>query len=420
MLKAAEFQHLNGFYSRKDCRVIVFNLYKGICQGCRENLDNREVYDIGHILPRSKPEEFEELFPGLDTDNLLNLYLLCHKCNRGVGNFYVNNPALLHRVYSYSGRMIKTRLHKVWGDDVINSEAWEPFLVHSIAVDWTEAYEQGVCYHTYHKLPLQILEKNLSIALEKNGIAPPQNNEFFLLKYHILKALSHTAQPCIVTNEIDDIVLSFEVVYYDESEQLGGAREAVEEKFYERREVNTTILGTKEKKSSKWLYLSGQLLDGSLPAEIFWSSEYERTVKNFLSIYEWCKRLLLNKKCRAGKYIIAFDLPQIEDALPWIVSPRSPKLEYLAKLFWETFSNQERTDFLAYAYVHNHELVPEMNTFVDAESIERFIKSPKCKNTDGTYFIVLYKQVKSLRQKLRERLLRAQNQLSIEMKRNAF
>jgi hypothetical protein len=277
MFEAIEFQQFNGFYKRSDHRMVVFKLYKGICQGCNENLNGREDYDTSHILPRSKPEEFEKLFPGLDVDNLLNLYLLCHKCNRGVGKFYVNSPALLHRVYSYSARKIKSGINKVLSGKLVNVEILNTSLSHKLRVDWKDVNRHGVCYTTYHKLPIELLENHLFKAIVENGIETTCKEAH--LAHHLLRNFESSSNDYIVTRESSEFISYYQ--YFYQSGQLETAKKEVEGRFKANRE-NQKAAWENEK---KWLYLSGPLDESPLPQDVVWSSEKERTAKNLLNIY---------------------------------------------------------------------------------------------------------------------------------------
>lgn len=104
---------LNGYYSRPECRDIVYRLYKGKCQGrCQREIALHES-DVGHIIPQTKPELLASIFPGIDIHNLINLQLLCQKCNRSVSNVIIEDPLFLNNALGYSMRVVEARLHKV-------------------------------------------------------------------------------------------------------------------------------------------------------------------------------------------------------------------------------------------------------------------------------------------------------------------
>lgn len=402
MIEATTFRHLNGFYRRKDCRAIVYSLYKGICQGCKESLYGREDYDTGHILPRSKPEEFEELFPGLDVDNLVNLYLLCHRCNRGVGNFSLSSPALLHRLYSYSARMITTRLHKILEGEFINAELLHSALIHRIFVDFSPVYSHGICISTYHKLPLHLLEECLFTQLEEHGVGVSYDKAY--LEYHLLKTLQDKHISYIATKEVDGVVLSFQA-YRSKADPLRTVREDIQRKFSHTSEA-TAIPSAK---AYKWLYLAGQLSPASLPGDVFWASESERTLQNLLRIYTWCKTLLGSKEYRSGKFIAVFRNPVIEMASAFMELFSESVFEYLAGV-----SQKDGTPLLprlAYASIQKHEFVEGVNDYGDEEEIENFITRLKSKSTEGNYTIVRFRQLKRLEQQLRKILIEVQEQL---------
>lgn len=89
-----ELQKYNGFYRwRGDWPYALYDLYHGYCHGgfCDKKdskgnkikLERRhgDGFHLGHFWPRSQPEYFEEMWPALDVDNLMNIILLCPKCN---------------------------------------------------------------------------------------------------------------------------------------------------------------------------------------------------------------------------------------------------------------------------------------------------------------------------------------------------
>lgn len=110
---AADYQHLNGFYRRAECRELVYLLYKKTCQGCQANLENRRDYVSGHIIPRRFPDEFEKYFPGLDVDNLLNLYLLCTRCNIKQSAYFLAFDHVQGQFFKQSARVIDLRYNRL-------------------------------------------------------------------------------------------------------------------------------------------------------------------------------------------------------------------------------------------------------------------------------------------------------------------
>lgn len=90
----------------------MYRLYKGVCQGCGKD-PLGSVFHLGHIIPQSHAEEFENWFPGLNVDNLLNLHLLCATCNAKQTNVYIHSPFRLNQLFAQSAAAISRRLSKV-------------------------------------------------------------------------------------------------------------------------------------------------------------------------------------------------------------------------------------------------------------------------------------------------------------------
>ncbi|MDQ4627143.1 HNH endonuclease [Janthinobacterium lividum] len=111
VLEIAHFLRFNNFYGKPECRTVVYNLYKGVCQSCRTDVKDG-VFHVAHIIARTHPHLMEKHFPGLDVDNLLNLQLSCPSCNIRVSNFVLDTPLLLH-AFSCSARAISLRLDAV-------------------------------------------------------------------------------------------------------------------------------------------------------------------------------------------------------------------------------------------------------------------------------------------------------------------
>lgn len=105
------FGRFNNFYGKPECRFVVLNLYKGICQSCDAKIVG-DAYHVAHIIARTHPALMEKYFPGLDVDNLLNLQLSCPACNLKVSNFVLDTPLLLH-TFTCSARAISLRLNSV-------------------------------------------------------------------------------------------------------------------------------------------------------------------------------------------------------------------------------------------------------------------------------------------------------------------
>lgn len=113
ILNASDFLAHNRFYRRQDCRQFVYRLYHRTCQGCRADLSQRDDYVSGHIIAQRHAELFEQLFPGLDVDNLLNLHLLCQPCNVRQSAYHFDSPFFLNQVFKESARAIQLRYTKV-------------------------------------------------------------------------------------------------------------------------------------------------------------------------------------------------------------------------------------------------------------------------------------------------------------------
>ena len=103
-----DFALYNGFYRKPQCRRIVFGLYKGKCTGCRERIDANNFH-VAHIIPRSRPDLMGALYPGLDVDNLLNLWLSCPQCNLRESNYVITGPGLT-RSFNIAAGTIARRL----------------------------------------------------------------------------------------------------------------------------------------------------------------------------------------------------------------------------------------------------------------------------------------------------------------------
>ena len=111
VLEIAQFLRLNNFYGKPECRTVVRNLYKGVCQSCRADVKDG-AFHVAHIIARTHPHLMEKHFPGLDVDNLINLQLSCPSCNMRVSNFVLDSPLLLH-AFTRSARAISLRLDTV-------------------------------------------------------------------------------------------------------------------------------------------------------------------------------------------------------------------------------------------------------------------------------------------------------------------
>lgn len=106
-------ERFNGFYKRENCRDVLYKMYKGVCMGCGTSLKMDSNYHVGHIIPRSKPEEFSELFQKLDVDNIINLNPLCSECNLGVSDNF-STYAIINKMFSYNYKKIKNNISLIF------------------------------------------------------------------------------------------------------------------------------------------------------------------------------------------------------------------------------------------------------------------------------------------------------------------
>ena len=113
IFKPSDFSKFANFYRRPECREVVYRLYRKVCQGCRDDLTGRNDYVSGHIIARRHAKQFEDLFPGLDVDNLLNLHLLCQSCNTRQSAYHFESPFFLNQVFKESARAIDLRYSSI-------------------------------------------------------------------------------------------------------------------------------------------------------------------------------------------------------------------------------------------------------------------------------------------------------------------
>lgn len=111
VFRSEDFERFNGFYGKAECRLVVLNLYKGICQSCDAKIAD-DAFHVAHIIPRTHPGLMAKYFPTLDVDNLLNLMLSCPSCNLKVSNFVIDSPLLLH-TFNCSAKAISQRFDAV-------------------------------------------------------------------------------------------------------------------------------------------------------------------------------------------------------------------------------------------------------------------------------------------------------------------
>ena len=118
MINEKMLEIFNGFYKKDECREKLLSLYNFKCQGCNSDLLMNSNYHVGHIIPRSQPSFFEELFISLDVDNIINLHPLCSSCNLSVSDNVSSYP-ILNKIYSSNYRKIKNRNNR---NKIINRE----------------------------------------------------------------------------------------------------------------------------------------------------------------------------------------------------------------------------------------------------------------------------------------------------------
>jgi 5-methylcytosine-specific restriction endonuclease McrA len=108
---AIDFKKYNSFYGPAANRQVVYSLHKGVCCGCGEPIA-LDGFHVGHIIAQKEAAEFEVRFPGLDVHNLLNLHLLCPKCNFATNEHVMVSEFMLQRIYSQNARIITSRASK--------------------------------------------------------------------------------------------------------------------------------------------------------------------------------------------------------------------------------------------------------------------------------------------------------------------
>lgn len=168
-----EFARYNGFYKRPEARQIVYELFRGQCAASGNEV-NLESADVGHIAPQSEAAYFEELFPGLDAHNLINLHLLQASANRRVSNHFPRSPLFLHNAISYNIGLIRRRLPKIeaaYSKGTIGFDPAEALegLGRSVDFDYTHVYEQAVCHGDYHVLDGDLVKEAYRSTVAATG-----------------------------------------------------------------------------------------------------------------------------------------------------------------------------------------------------------------------------------------------------------
>lgn len=164
-----EFARYNGFYKRPEARQVIYELFRGQCAASGDAI-NLETADVGHIVPQSEAAYFEELFPGLDVHNLINLHLLHSSANRRVSNHFPRNPLFLHNAISYNIGLIRRRLPKIESAYAKGAIGFDPKealdgLRLSVDVDYANVYDQAVCHGDFHVLDGNLVEEAYKKAI---------------------------------------------------------------------------------------------------------------------------------------------------------------------------------------------------------------------------------------------------------------
>ena len=151
----------NSYYKRSDIRRIVFGLNKGVCQVTGKLISFDDAH-VGHIVPRSRPEDFSKIFSSLDVDNLINLFLINKKDNLKTSNFTVLSPHILGERFNYNSRLIQQRLHKVVSENETDIYALKDSLGVNKVFDFQDVYDKAICFGYCHALPLAEFENKIS------------------------------------------------------------------------------------------------------------------------------------------------------------------------------------------------------------------------------------------------------------------
>lgn len=170
-LQLEQLVHLNRFYKRPDIRRIVYDLYKGVCQATGKPVLFEQAH-VGHIVPKAKASLFEELYPGLDVDNLVNLHLIGSTQNLKTSDYFVVSPLAIHNAISYSARLISQRLDKVIKvKKGYLASSFEETMVNigiETFYDFSEIYNWAFDRDGYHALPLEDVESVIAKVAEEN------------------------------------------------------------------------------------------------------------------------------------------------------------------------------------------------------------------------------------------------------------
>ena len=164
----SEFSSFNGFYKTAAARQVIYDLYKGKCVATGRKIDLADA-DIGHIIPQSDPAYFEEMFPGLDVHNIINLQLLHASENRKVGNTYIKNPLFLAPAFAYTARIVRSRYHKVAQNPV--QQVFDPQrLIEGLTdrheVDFSASLSSAIPYRNYLLIAQDLVTQDYSRAIQ--------------------------------------------------------------------------------------------------------------------------------------------------------------------------------------------------------------------------------------------------------------
>jgi hypothetical protein len=106
------YERYNGFYRRANMRKVIYELYDGKCAATGQPI-NLDEADIGHIVPRSRGDIFEHLYPGLDVDNAINLHLLASWVNKRNNDAFMPAPLVIHNSVSFAASLVSTKMENV-------------------------------------------------------------------------------------------------------------------------------------------------------------------------------------------------------------------------------------------------------------------------------------------------------------------
>ena len=106
------YERYNGFYTRPNMRKIIYDLYDGKCAVTGQPIALEDA-DIGHIVPRSRADIFNELYPSLDVDNAINLHLLSSWVNKRNNDAFLPAPLVIHNAVSFAANLDSTKMDAI-------------------------------------------------------------------------------------------------------------------------------------------------------------------------------------------------------------------------------------------------------------------------------------------------------------------